>query len=334
MTTATMTGEVHRPIGDFASEQPFENRFFEPPQEVAGINAEALLELGRVALEPGVLPPKFESAVAILPEVVRVVPILEREGAEASLPGHVRIIVDEAREAMAKQEVAMAFGYVASFENPKEQFTKEIEALTEDITTAIHSEREARIRRNNPDEGMDELPRGIYGFATKVVHEVRKAYNWLLGRSAVKTETTAYDVGAGLEKAFQTLKDNTAETVARFPMISMAGLALGKLPDKLPLTKDKLAMIAPEILETLFSVSKDKADESLLASVKKNSHELRFLANIAPVQRYVRRHYGYSVDGIRNSAQTLLPAIQNLLPNTGSEVLEIFHKLQKIFAKD
>jgi hypothetical protein len=83
--------------------------------------------------------------------------------------------------------------------------------------------------------------------------------------------------------------------------------------------------MAPEILDFLFSMSpKDEKARSLIDSVHRNPHELRF------VTRFKRNYGRYSLDGIQQAAANLLPAIQNALPANGSELGKAFDQVKRL----
>jgi hypothetical protein len=142
-------------------------------------------------------------------------------------------------------------------------------------------------------------------------------------KPAVNTEITAYDAGAGIEQTMASLTRNQSAAEGRLPMLSK--LLLSRLPNKIPFTKDRLALVAPEILNFLFSISPDdEKGRSLIDSVNRNPHELRFVTRL-------KKHYGrYSLEGIQRASTTLMPAIRDVLPTEGTKVREIFAQAQEL----
>lgn len=105
----------------------------------------------------------------------------------------------------------------------------------------------------------------------------------------------------------------------------LSRLMLDKLPNTLPFTKDRLALVAPEILNFLFSTSpEDREADNLIESVNRNPHELRFVTRF-------KKHYGrYSLEGIQLASHTLMPAIRDVLPTSGESVREIYAEAQEL----
>ena len=85
---ATTMGASHEAGNSNAD--PVDYRFFDPkapeqPEQILGINTEAILRLGSAATALGVLPPTVERKLYALPQAVRLVPLIEEMQAGASL---------------------------------------------------------------------------------------------------------------------------------------------------------------------------------------------------------------------------------------------------------
>lgn len=350
------------------------HRFFDPrtpeqPEQVLGIETEAILRLGRAATALGALPPRVNLGLYALPDAIRLVPLVEemQSGTEitpedvrpyrrpikklslevnfadklAATAGAVAVgiplrralnrkierefptrtaeAIDKAREAVASIEHEV--DYIASFENPREQFVTELNDLSQTVSSAIIEQRDWRVHNNMPAES--EVPKGAVGFFTKAVRKVKDFFGFFRRKPEINSEVTAYDAGAGIEKTFKTLTASPEVTEKRLPMLSK--LILGKLPDTLPFTKDRLALVAPEILNFLFSTSpEDREANNLIESVNRNPHELRFVTKF-------KKHYGrYSFEGIQRASHTLMPAIRDVLPNSGDKVREVYAQAQEL----
>lgn len=370
MTTAVIETEAMK-----ASSADKRNRFFDPkspeqPDQVIGVDTQAILRLGRSATALGVLPPQVNLGLYTLPDAVRIIPLVEemQSGAiinpedvrpyrkpikklrmelsladklavtagavavgvparralnrkiEREFPKRATEAIDKARDMVVRIENDVE--YVAQFENPREQFVTELNDLAQTVTAAITEQRDWRVRNNMP-EVKPEPAKGILGFFTKAVRKVREFFGFFKPKPAITTEVTAYDAGAGIEQTFRSLAANPTAANKRLPILSK--FVFDKLPKNLPLTKDRLTFVAPEILNFLFSVSpEDKNTASLLSEVNRNPHELRF------VTRYKRRYGRYSLDGIQYASHNLLPALRDVLPTNGDKVREIYSAAQQL----
>lgn len=355
-----------------------EHRFFDPkspeqPEQICGVDTEAILRLSEATTALGVLPPRINLGLYALPYAVRLVPLVEemQSGTELTpedvrayrkpikklnpslndgdkliaaagiigvgiplrralnrriereFPVRAAAAIDQARETIAGLESQVDF--VAGFDNPQEQFVTEVNDLAQAVSTSIIEQRDQRLVTPAPVETKPEMPRGILGFFTKIALKVRNFFGRFRHRPAVNNEVTAYDAAAGIQKTIQSLAKNPLETVQRLPMLST--LLLSRLPSNMPVTNDRLALAAPEILSFLFSTSPkdDKAkNKKLLDSVKRNPHQLRFIT------RFKRQYGRYNLNGIQNASVELLPAIRNILPTEGAKVREIFSQIQEL----
>jgi hypothetical protein len=243
---------------------------------------------------------------------------------EQEFPGRAAEAIAAAREGLANIETEVDF--VAGFENPREQFLTEVNDLAQTATAAILKERDQRVANRLPSGGEAAIPRGVAGFMTRVSRAVRHFFG-VFRRPAppANTAVTAYDAGAGLERVFSSLGEHADSVTQRLPLLSK--LVFNKLPAGLAVTKDRLALVAPEILTFLYSTAPDnKQADELVYSVNRYPHELRF------VTHFKRRYGHYSLDTIQRAAQTLLPAIRDILPTTGREVREVYDRVQSFLS--
>jgi hypothetical protein len=356
-----------------------DHRFFDPkapeqPEQILGVDTEAILRLGEATTALGVLPSRVNLGLYALPNAVRLVPLIEEmqsgtelapedvrpyrkpikglnmdgsfadklaAGAgvigvgvpirrainrkiEREFPSRATEVIDKARETIAGIENDV--DYVASFENPKEQFVAELDDLAQTVSTAIYEQRDMRVRGNVQAETKPELPKGVMGFLAKAVRKVRSFFGFFRRKPEVNKEITAYDAGAGIEKTIRSLTNNQGAAESRLPMLSK--FLLSRLPNNMPIARDRLALAAPELLNFLFSTSsEDSRNRSLIDSVNRNPHEFRFVTKI-------KKHYGpygrYSLYGIQHASMTLLPAIKDILPTEGAKVREIFDQAQAL----
>lgn len=345
------------------------NHYFDPrrpaqPDEIFGVDTQAVLRLARATTALGALPPAANLGLYALPDAVRLMPLVEdmQSGAvitpedvrpyrkpikglsvelglvdklavtmpparralnrkiEREFPERAGEAIDKAREAVAS--VQEEIDYIASFDNPQEQLVTEVNQLAQTVKTAILEQRDHRVHGSYTNAAKPETPKGLMGFVTKVVRKVRSFFGFgNRKRHEINTAVTAYDAGTGIEKTLKKLLVNPTESEAKLPLLSK--LVLDKLPRNLPLNKDRLALVAPELLNFLFSISPNNEDENeLLSSVDRNPHELRF------VTRYKRRFGRYSIDGLQYASRNLLPALRDVLPTSGARVHSIYAEAQ------
>ncbi len=240
---------------------------------------------------------------------------------EQEFAGRAAEAIDKAREAVASIEHEV--NHIASFENPRAQFVSELDDLARTVSTAITDQRDWRVRNNIAAKAEPETAKGIVGFFTKAVRSVKSFFGMFSRKPEINAEVTAYDAGAGIEKTFKTLITNPELTEKRLPMLSK--LMLDRLPNTLPLTTNRLALVAPEILNFLFSTSSENREaDKLIESINRNPHELRFVTRF-------KKHYGrYSLEGIQRASHTLMPAIRDVLPTSGDKVREIYTQAQEL----
>ena len=356
--------------------QQNDHRFFDPrspeqPQEIVGVETQAILRLGRAVTALGVLPPGVNLGLYALPDAVRLFPLIQEMQSgvpltpedvrpyrkpikglslelgfadkaaaaagllavgvparralnrkiEGEFPARASEAIAKAREAVADIEHEVDF--VAGFENPKEQFLSEVNALAQTVSDAIVEQRDRRVRNGLQPETAPETPKGIAGLVVQVARKIRSFFGFFRRhKTAVNNEVTAYDAGAGIEQALTVVTQNS-DSEGSFPLLSR--YVLSRLPNELPVTKDKLALVAPEILNFLFSAASDQdKGQDLLDSVNRNPHELRF------VTRFKKRYGRFSLEGIQRASLTLMPAIRDILPSEGTQVHRIFGQVQNL----
>jgi hypothetical protein len=219
--------------------------------------------------------------------------------------------------------------HLAAFENPKEQFTTEITELADTVTEAIETQRNRRVRSGSNARDYyatsDPIaPKGVFGLFTKAVRKVRDFFG-LFGkrRKAVNEEVTAYDAGEGMAQVLGSLRNDEEAAESRFPLLSKT--ILSRIPDTIKPQADRLALVAPEALNFIFSMTPDRAGHrQLIDSVTRNPHELRF------VTHFKKRYGRYYLDSVQRASRTLLPAIRDVLPADGSQVRATYDQVQSL----
>jgi hypothetical protein len=245
---------------------------------------------------------------------------------ERDFPERAAKSIAEARETVARNEAKIS--HIASFENPNEQLKNEIDDLSRSVRVAILEAQQHRLTGNQSmQDPRHETPRGLAGILTKIARGVRRFFG-LFSRnkrsaepSRVNPAVTAYDAGAGIRQTIDTLLQDMGQTAIRFPLTTK--LIMDKIPTSINAGKDRLALVAPEILTFLFSTSpQSQENNQLLADVRNNPHELRFVTSF-------KKHFGrYDIRGVQHTAKSLLPAILNVLPTSGEKVWEAYDKLR------
>src|SRR5665213_1796260 len=266
----------------------------QPLDEILGIDTDALLRLGSSATGFGVLPPEVGS---ILPsaEPMDGLQTSSNETAPEDLwparrairnpiPGSRTVdrlaagadAIEAARQNIEKIQREVEF--VAQVENPKAQFVTELQEVADTAKQSIKAHQAERIRQGSNYE-LPPPPKGFFGFVTKVIRKIRSFFGIFKSKAERKsrdTEITAHDAAIGLDSTIRTLVSDRDESKQRYPILS--NFVLDKIPlNRLP-SIDQLAFMAPEILTSIFSaLPKDKEDEKMLDSVKRNPQELRFI---------------------------------------------------------
>ena len=232
-------------------------------------------------------------------------------------------IFAKGHEQLAKAQKHVDF--LASFENPREQFTNEVNSIATRVGAAALSAREERIRTNLEPEY--ETPNGLLGVVVRVVRGIKKFFGQMFGfgkRETQPSDVTAYDAGRGISRVIEELSQPGESSTQRLPIFTRYVVPqLGKIAQFSP---DKLALAAPELLDLLYSLMPDdETGQKIRQSVARNPHELRFLTSLK--QQYGR----YDLDKIKRASQTLFPAIRDVLPTTNTQVHETYTQLQRLF---
>lgn len=240
---------------------------------------------------------------------------------EREFPARAALAIDQAREKIG--EIEQQVDLLAEFENPKEEFVSELGIIADRTKKAIREERESRIMRGNAPDPMP-VPKGIFGFFTRVVRKVRSFFGIFSWRKNVvaNPDITAYDAAGGIERTMRGLIDDEGRTKQQLPMLSrlIDQISVKNLP-----SREQLAFLAPEILTSIFSaIEKSDADEELLDSVKRNPHEFRFLT------RFKDSYRGYSLQRAQKATVSLLPAIRDVLPTDGKKIREVFESAKDL----
>jgi hypothetical protein len=359
MTTETLarptTPEMH-PSAEQVILDPIELQ----QKQTLGFDNEALIGLSRKAIDSTLFPKSISDKLELVPEVLLLAPLLEKiqPAAVAEVPKEtirkavtgfiaeklkaaattavVETVnhkldkptsesgteeVQGAKEAVRK--IKEAAEVIASEENPREKFVREVTVLSEQVHDAIRQQRDLRAKGMKTPEPQLEGVKGFKGLVVKVVQKVKGFFRRLFGGGKAKQlEVTAYDAGAGIEKTLNTLRKDP-DTPKRFPVLSK--LMLDHLPAEEPAHKVYYAIMAPEILNALSSASKEKeAEANLIHSVERNQHDLRF------AMKYKDRWGRFSIKAIQEASTSLLPALRDALPTDGLKLNAILQYLQML----
>lgn len=367
-----------RPIGveGHSTASKGDHKYFDPkapqaPEQILGVDTQAVIRLGEAATTLEGLPYQVSLGLHVLPDAVRIYPLIERMQSgeelkpedvrqfrepikklspeltvvdklaqfasavgvgiparrainrkiEREFPARAASAVDSAREKIASIEEEINF--MANFENPREEFVSELTVIADRTKEAIRDERNERISRNTVPEPAP-VPKGFFGFLTKVVRKIRNffgLFNWK--RNVVSNpQITAYDAAGGIEKTLKNLLGDKERTKQLLPMFS--GL-LDRIPLKKLPTREQLAFLAPEVLTSIFSaIPATEDDDELLESVKRNPHEFRFIT------KYKKNYKGYSLERAQRATVNLLPAIRDLLPTEGQKIRQVFESVKDL----
>lgn len=353
-------------------------KFFDPPHpempdQVLGLSTEAVMRLGKVAADIDFLPAEVRIGFYKLPEIVRLMPLLEQMqttnieaedvrpyrrtiknlstkindvdglalvasslgiGIPARRALNRRIEEEFSMRSMEqlektsstlenKEEIAKYVEVLSSFEDPKKQFEDEVNLLADEVTTSIMSHHNRRI--NSPSQiNQVEHGKGVVGLVRKAIGKVKSFFSRLFRKNkpAPPNNINAYDAADGIASVIDKVRSGGVELRNKMPMLSQ--LVFDKIPQNLHLPKDKLAFVAPEILNMIYSFSNNNRSQQIINSVGANPHELRF------VTRFKRNFGRYSLDRLQNVSSNLMPAIRDVLPVTGSQINDIYCNLQQM----
>lgn len=216
--------------------------------------------------------------------------------------------------------------HIASFVNPREQFTSEFNELAETVHGAIIEQHDLRVQSGIVKEAQSAPPKGIKGICVKVYRKIKSFFGFLKsgGHPKLNSEITSYDVGAGIEKVYTRLATDKGFSAQQLPLMSK--FLDGHLTKYLAnVTKDNLAFAAPELLAFFSSLSPAKEKwQSMIESANRHSHEFRFLT------RFVKHYKSYSLSGIEEATTNLLPAFRDILPTEGRKLRQAFEQLQQL----
>lgn len=330
-----------------------------PPTEVFGLETAALLRFADIARDSTLFPARFDKGLRLLPQFVSLVPLVEQLQADGGVSTDViapyrehiyeavpvlaladkvaakvgKVAVNALNRTVERQVISRSselatkarevirtieddVEHVARFENPKEQFVNEMNLLSREVTAAIVAQRDMRVEGKTKD--VHDGPGGIRGFFIKAIHKVKGFFSRLFGRPIDRQEITAYDAGAGIAKVVKAFKDSPKVMSEKFPVI--ARFAPRILPATNRFTTEHYVIAAPEILGFLYSgSSKEVASEELLDSILRNPHDLRFLTK-----------YKKSMINIQRASRNLVPALIDVIPETGDKVSEAFNSIQRM----
>ena len=244
---------------------------------------------------------------------------------EEEFPVRANEALEKARRVVENEATEGYVNYLSGFDNPREQFRSEMDCLSKEVGESIKKARDSRIKAGSPDKEENSFG-GVAGFFVKIARSVRSFFG-LFGRKnkqkGPNTNITAYDAGSGIEQVFKSMAENPDASARKMPMISKLILDKIKLP-----SSDRLALLAPELLNLIFSTSIDKDEtRDLIYSVKHNPHELRFIT------RFKKRYGRYSIDQIRRGSEDIIPAIIDVLPTTGQGVKDAYDWLKNLLGQ-
>lgn len=216
--------------------------------------------------------------------------------------------------------------HIASFENPREQFTTEVNRLAETVREAIIEQRDVRVQCGVTKEDQPPVPKGLKGMCVRVYRKIKSFFGFLKsgGRPKVNSDITSYDVGAGIEKVYTRLASDNKYASQSLPLLSK--FLDGRLSKYVShATKDNLAFAAPELLRFFSSLSPSQEKwQSMIESANRNTHEFRFLT------KFVHHYKGFSLSGIEEATTKLLPALREVLPTQGKVVRQAFEQLKQL----
>jgi hypothetical protein len=235
--------------------------------------------------------------------------------------------LDKVRGSMERiNDLESKVDIVSAFDNPQEEFSLEMHELAQNVYRTVLDERDRRVQSGVITDGRPEAPGGLKGLAVKVYRKVRDFFSFFKRgrRSKSNHEVTAYDVGTAVESVYAGMISGHATNKPKTPMLY--GLVADRLPRyKGLITKNNMAIVAPEMLRLFASVSPDLGDwQDLIKSVEYHPHEFRFMTRI------IKHYKGHSLAGIQRAASSLLPAIQNALPSDSTLIRQAFMQMQQL----
>jgi len=220
------------------------------------------------------------------------------------------------------QELRETLEHITQFENPQQQFKKEMNLLSETVRTAIHRERDLRLAGEAKQE--ERIP-GWKGFAIRAVRKVKGFFKRLFGKREDQSTFTAYDAGAGIDTTIRDIRERP-EVAGKFQLL---GRFIQKYaPVHSAINKEYYSFAAPEILSYIYSVTPRAFEDNVLfRDVESNPHDFRFLT------RYKKTFKGMNLERIQSTSQTLIPAFMRLLPNSLEKTLDTFYQMNNLFTQ-
>lgn len=351
------------------------NSFFDKPapdlpEQLFGIDTQAVLRLGRAVTALDVLPLSVRVPLYKLPDGARLLPLIEElqsseelspeqirpyrktikhlnydleavdklaaaaagigvgiparralnKRIERDFASHATQAIERARNAVEHAQADVEF--LASFENPQQQFVSEVSSVTDKIVADLEKQQTTTPLHATYESGTP-APRGLAGFIVQIIRRITGLFRRRMDSQKVQHELTAHDVGTIVAQNVTALLEDRAGNSRRLPILSK--FVLEKLPDNCTPTPDQLAFIAPEILQFLFSLSPNNQKQAVLqANIARNPHNLRF------VTRFKRRHGRFSLDRLQYASKNILPSIRDVLPTHGTQVLDSFEQLRRL----
>ncbi len=199
-------------------------------------------------------------------------------------------------------------------------------ALNRRIDTEVASRLPEYIPRIKPAleraEPYVEFLEGFDNPRQQFVDEIGFIYGAVAShtRQGARGRIDALAAAAGIRQTVEELAQPNSQLRHRLPLL------MGQAPKdiKVPNMPDKLAVAAPEILNILKSpLPPQSFDEGLHASVKRFQHPKRWLAKLhGPTRR--------KLETLQRSGTRLLPAIRDVLPQSGQEVRRIYERIQEL----
>ncbi len=242
-----------------------------------------------------------------------------------------RTILGKAPELQTKvqeklPQIETEIKFLSSFENPRQELQQEITTLTGRVGAATMRARENRVTAEARG-AQAPAPRGIFGTVVRVIREVKSFFGRLFGfgrrNNTPEQDVTAYDVGQGFATVILELRSPVQAPLEHLPLIRR--YVSPHLAQASNLSPDKLALAAPELLNLLYSLTPENPfGQQFKSSVERHPHELRF------VTQFKRTFGRYDLDRIQSASQNLLPALRDVLPETGTQVLESYKQLQRL----
>lgn len=245
---------------------------------------------------------------------------------EKEFPTRAPEVIQAARPSL--ESLSESVNVIGQFEDPQEQFDQEVRFLATETKDQIYKARTERLA-GRQDTPLPPPPPGIKGLVVRAVRKIKQFFGFFSSKPKLNPEVTAYDAAQGVHRAISNLIGNKQTAKREMPLI--AGLGFDRLPKFDMPNPYTLAFIVPEILEMLFSLSdKNKENDKLLDSVRRNPHEFRFVTYFGLGRRIVNSRSRVNLDQAQTAALKLLPAIKDILPANGRQFKDAYQSLIKL----